>query len=393
MRREQIHKICLNHALTSDIKYTWKNEKNLMFSVGDYSEGELEVRSFLLRFKTSEVANDFKNVIDSALSGIVYENGHGAEETKEMNEDQKLIEKLQLPADFFEYKKADSSCKGCPGCNDEAFTIPEAVTSHDDFIPLDFNVVKRQLKGRKPKRVSFSLQEEKMPVTTVAPLTDAKSIFSSALNTIAPVKEGTGIFGSKATFGSQTPSIFGSAANFMSAQNTSKPTIFGGGSNQATPLSGLFSNASSFSFSAAASDLTASASNGNTTPADENKNSGLFWKHDSVSFATIANSGENNAFSAKANEGAGFFGLTKKDDIFTKLAKQKAGGALNESKEEDDQNANDENYDPHYDPIIQLPDEIEVKTGEEDEVKLFGERSKLFRFCAETKQWKERGKV
>jgi len=34
---------------------------------------------------------------------------------------------------------------------------------------------------------------------------------------------------------------------------------------------------------------------------------------------------------------------------------------------------------------------LQVKTGEEDEDKLFGERAKLFRFDPETKQWKDRG--
>lgn len=51
----------------------------------------------------------------------------------------------------------------------------------------------------------------------------------------------------------------------------------------------------------------------------------------------------------------------------------------------------DANYDPHYDPIIALPDEITVTTGEEDEQKLFGERAKLYRFDSTNREWKERG--
>ncbi|XP_041351862.1 ranBP2-like and GRIP domain-containing protein 4 isoform X2 [Gigantopelta aegis] len=52
-----------------------------------------------------------------------------------------------------------------------------------------------------------------------------------------------------------------------------------------------------------------------------------------------------------------------------------------------------EEYEPSVDfkPLIELPELVEVKTGEEDEKKLFGERSRLFRFDAETGQWKERG--
>ncbi|XP_009077662.1 PREDICTED: E3 SUMO-protein ligase RanBP2, partial [Acanthisitta chloris] len=46
---------------------------------------------------------------------------------------------------------------------------------------------------------------------------------------------------------------------------------------------------------------------------------------------------------------------------------------------------------PHFDPVVPLPDKIEVKTGEEDEEEFFCNRAKLFRFDAESKEWKERG--
>lgn len=50
-------------------------------------------------------------------------------------------------------------------------------------------------------------------------------------------------------------------------------------------------------------------------------------------------------------------------------------------------------YEPNVDfqPVIPLPDLVEVKTGEEEEDKLFSERCRLFRFDPESNQWKERG--
>jgi E3 SUMO-protein ligase RanBP2 len=84
----------------------------------------------------------------------------------------------------------------------------------------------------------------------------------------------------------------------------------------------------------------------------------------------------------------GFKGLTIKEDIFSKLANKSA----NVSDANASGGADDENYDPHYEPIIKLPDEIVVKTGEEDEEKLYWERAKLYRFDPDTKEWKERGK-
>lgn len=50
-----------------------------------------------------------------------------------------------------------------------------------------------------------------------------------------------------------------------------------------------------------------------------------------------------------------------------------------------------EEYDPHYDPIVPLPDAIVVSTGEEGETVNFNERAKVYRFDDNTKEWKERG--
>lgn len=60
----------------------------------------------------------------------------------------------------------------------------------------------------------------------------------------------------------------------------------------------------------------------------------------------------------------------------------------------DDDGHEDKNggaHEPHFEPIIPLPNEIEVKTGEEDEEELFCHRAKLYRFDSASQQWKERG--
>lgn len=44
-----------------------------------------------------------------------------------------------------------------------------------------------------------------------------------------------------------------------------------------------------------------------------------------------------------------------------------------------------------FKPVVPLPALVDVKTGEEEEEKMFGERAKLFRFDSDTKEWKERG--
>lgn len=53
----------------------------------------------------------------------------------------------------------------------------------------------------------------------------------------------------------------------------------------------------------------------------------------------------------------------------------------------------DDDYVPtaHFEPVIALPDLVETKTGEEDEITKFEHRAKLLRYVKETKEWKERG--
>lgn len=109
----------------------------------------------------------------------------------------------------------------------------------------------------------------------------------------------------------------------------------------------------------------------------------------SLSFASLASqSASPFNTSAIKDSKQGFFGLSN-ENAFSNFQKT-PNTTVNDSK---DESAEDANYDPHYDPIIPLPDEIVVRTGEEDEEKLFGERGKLYRYDATNKEWKERGIV
>lgn len=116
-----------------------------------------------------------------------------------------------------------------------------------------------------------------------------------------------------------------------------------------------------------------------------------------LSFAALAQSSAatNSSFNTSANTSTGFVGLSRKDDFSNFMGRPQGnlnGSTGNANAEHaDTENADDPNYDPHYDPIIALPDEIQLSTGEEEETKLFGERAKLFRYDTTNKEWKERG--
>lgn len=66
MRREPIMKLCLNHFLTSDLKFSPKDNRAWHWTAIDYAEEQLKPEQFCLRFKTSEIATEFKDAIDSA---------------------------------------------------------------------------------------------------------------------------------------------------------------------------------------------------------------------------------------------------------------------------------------------------------------------------------------
>ncbi|GMM34859.1 Ran GTPase-binding protein [Saccharomycopsis crataegensis] len=61
-----------------------------------------------------------------------------------------------------------------------------------------------------------------------------------------------------------------------------------------------------------------------------------------------------------------------------------------ESKKEDASAENEEEPDIHFEPIVKL-EKVDVKTNEEGEEVLFKIRAKLFKFHADTTEWKERG--
>lgn len=146
MRREQILKICLNHALTSDIEYKPKDTKSWHFVANDFSEGELEVDQFCIRFKTEDIAKDFKKAIDDALAGEgATQNGQtDSSATNQSSDESRKIADLKLPANFYDYKN-NAECKGCRGCNVDDFVFPEVKDTNfgqidDNSIPLTLSM-------------------------------------------------------------------------------------------------------------------------------------------------------------------------------------------------------------------------------------------------------------
>uniref|UniRef100_A0A8C5RSU0 RanBD1 domain-containing protein n=1 Tax=Laticauda laticaudata TaxID=8630 RepID=A0A8C5RSU0_LATLA len=59
--------------------------------------------------------------------------------------------------------------------------------------------------------------------------------------------------------------------------------------------------------------------------------------------------------------------------------------------EESDVTQEDERDGPYFEPVVPLPDLVEVTSGEENEQVVFSHRAKLYRYDKDANQWKERG--
>uniref|UniRef100_A0AAR2IWP9 E3 SUMO-protein ligase RanBP2 n=1 Tax=Pygocentrus nattereri TaxID=42514 RepID=A0AAR2IWP9_PYGNA len=124
-----------------------------------------------------------------------------------------------------------------------------------------------------------------------------------------------------------------------------------------------------------------------TTSNDDNPL--LTGKQNTFSFADLAMSSQGNfQFGQTDPSFTGFAGAG--EQLFTSFREgQKADTSIDQ--DEEDMYKTDENDDIQFEPVVKMPEKVELVTGEEDEECLYTNRVKLFRFDCETQQWKERG--
>ncbi|KAA0716189.1 E3 SUMO-protein ligase [Triplophysa tibetana] len=123
--------------------------------------------------------------------------------------------------------------------------------------------------------------------------------------------------------------------------------------------------------------------------ASDSDNPLISGKTNSSSFADLAKSSEGSfQLGPKDPNFKGFAGAGEK--VFTSL--QSSLKADTSADQEDEEiYKTEENDDIQFEPVVQMPEKVDLVTGEEDEKILYSQRVKLFRFDTETSQWKERG--
>merc|ERR1712142_334738 len=233
--------------------------------------------------------------------------------------------------------------------------------------------------------------------------------------TNTPFKPSGSLFGSKESPGG---SIFGKAAETSLFGKAADPSsLFGKTSDAATPVFSKTSESSPGLFGKAkqttpfgkpvadpskpvfGSSLFGSSTSSNAgSSKDSNSGTGLFGKSqesfqpDSTSGSVFGCGSKSTAFdftSLAEKSGPGF---STASEGFTFAG---SGTALFTTPKKDDDNEEDINeddgHDPHFEPIVPLPELVETKTGEEEEQIVFKHRAKVYRYCGDSKQWKERG--
>lgn len=72
MRRDQVHKICLNHLVDKNLKIALRPERETIYQwfTADFSEGISEPSMFNLKFKNKEIANEFIQALRKHVDGF-----------------------------------------------------------------------------------------------------------------------------------------------------------------------------------------------------------------------------------------------------------------------------------------------------------------------------------
>ncbi|KAK0048901.1 ranBP2-like and GRIP domain-containing protein 3 [Biomphalaria pfeifferi] len=329
MRRDQVLKICCNHIIDSALSLqpmAKSDGKAWVWYALDFTEEEGQMEQLAVRFRTAEIASEFKNVFEKCCANAnstspakqqmeqsasvtvkkeLFKDGNTSNDIVFVGEDKPTQEQVLkarqylLPDTFYLYENK-SPCPGCIGCND----------------------------GKLPATASSTVST------------------STSKATPEPKSVATPVASSAAT----------SAQKKDSKVKAAMPSLFGEDS----------AGTSSF----------------------------MFGSNVTVDFSSLASSTSAQGFTWKKAESSSpfhFAGAGQKLFGGGTSSSPSGSGAKTEESEEGDDTAVAPSDDIHFEPVIPLPDLVEVKTGEEDWSPLFCERAKLYKFDKSLGQWKERG--
>ena len=182
------------------------------------------------------------------------------------------------------------------------------------------------------------------------------------------------LFGGSSSGTSTTPSLFG---GLTSSGNTATPSIFGQAASsvvsESTPAFGASTIFGSKSTEAPTTNIFTAAATANQENR-ETKGVDFSATKDLPTFSALSTGSQGGFSFGKKTEGFSFDGAGA--SVF-KPSPNKTSADDTAAAAGD--NAEDADHDPHFEPIIPLPELINVTTGEEDEEVIFKHRAKVYR--------------
>ncbi|XP_056436371.1 E3 SUMO-protein ligase RanBP2-like [Gadus chalcogrammus] len=119
----------------------------------------------------------------------------------------------------------------------------------------------------------------------------------------------------------------------------------------------------------------------------EEENALFTGRKDAFSFEDLATSPEDFQFGQNNPTFKGFSRAA--ENLFS--SNQGSPSKVDSLAAQEEEDKTEENDDGKFEPVIKLPEKVDLVTGEEEEQVLYSQRVKLFRFDTGLSQWKERG--
>ena len=333
MRREQIKKLCANHNITAEMELkpnVGSDRSWVWYTSADYSEGEGKPEKLAIKFKTAETAGTFKQVFDELKEPL--SSGHSPE--KAPAEHQKATG-CEL------YKQFLSNFTPAPGTWVCEVCYVENKVGHSACVACN------SLKPNNGETEPPSKHGEEAAATNVSVVESVEP------NTFQNVKR-------------DAPTSFFLQSLGGKGLNTSKLFTIGRGE------SSVDKDTRDDEIDLSPSKTSSPSKKGIITPQPSTQDyQGNLLK--GLPFGTGAP-----------------YDFTFRMTVWPGSAPQKPRSPLSHTFPTSPV-LGDADGKSNFEPVIPLPEEIQVRTGEEGLEVMFSERAKLYRFDVGSSQWKERG--
>ena len=392
MRRDQVLKICCNHVIMRDMSLTpmqGSNKAWTWFTPGDFSEETETPEKFAVRFKSPALANAFKKAFEEAVasagsaSSTTAMPASGQEDTRGEGLEQEgstAAGSLSKAPDFaarfappqgswnceecyVTNKKDDMKCCACgkprPGVPPQS-SLPSGASEQ----PI--------LGGQVTAGAGFRLGGMNLNAGSLLPPFGATLGKDTGPPNPAPSFTGSGFL--------LNPGTLLSASSKQQSVSASDKFSFSVSSTSLTTQPSLFGSSGGFKF------IPPSQASASVESKPESQSEGMLRLEPRSSPPKSCSAGLDFASLFKTSTTASStpfqFGLSINPPKIPSPTEQEPNDDLNASAHEPD---------IHFEPIVTLPEAVEITSGEENEEAVFAERAKLFRFDSSVEQWKERG--